>query len=178
MKASYEAGDVDVKRQVLEIVKRRVVKDYFIIGILEQFEDTLALFEIMLPMFYKGATDAWKSDCKYLHYHYVILIWTKAFVDPDIERLKLRSSIFNAVHFHLFEPFISYLMGYSIKKYSEQFAKFYRPKMERILSHNIDGWFSIVHFQRRLLNSVWTVHFRDYWFRLLVWVTVNDNLYL
>ena len=66
MKASYEAGDVDVKRQVLEIVKRRVVKDYFIIGILEQFEDTLALFEIMLPMFYKGATDAWKSDCKYL----------------------------------------------------------------------------------------------------------------
>ena len=65
MKASYEAGDVDVKRQVLEIVKRRVVKDYFIIGILEQFEDTLALFEIMLPMFYKGATDAWKSDCKY-----------------------------------------------------------------------------------------------------------------
>jgi len=62
MKASYEAGDVDVKRQVLEIVKRRVVKDYFIIGILEQFEDTLALFEIMLPMFYKGATDAWKSD--------------------------------------------------------------------------------------------------------------------
>ena len=64
MKASYEAGDVDVKRQVLEIVKRRVVKDYFIIGILEQFEDTLALFEIMLPMFYKGATDAWKSDCK------------------------------------------------------------------------------------------------------------------
>ena len=69
MKASYEAGDVDVKRQVLEIVKRRVVKDYFIIGILEQFEDTLALFEIMLPMFYKGATDAWKSDCKYLYFH-------------------------------------------------------------------------------------------------------------
>lgn len=62
MKASYEAGDVDVKRQVLEIVKRRVVKDYFIIGILEQFEDTLALLETMLPMFYKGAMDAWKSD--------------------------------------------------------------------------------------------------------------------
>ena len=66
MKASYEAGDVDVKRQVLEIVKRRVVKDYFIIGILEQFEDTLALLETMLPMFYKGAMDAWKSDCKWI----------------------------------------------------------------------------------------------------------------
>lgn len=62
MKASYEAGDIDVKRQVLEIVKRRVVKDYFIIGILEQFEDTLSLLETMLPMFYKGAMDAWKSD--------------------------------------------------------------------------------------------------------------------
>ena len=49
-------------------------------------------------------------------------------------------------------------MDYSIKKYSEQFAKFYRPKMERILSHNIDGWFSIVHFQRRSLKPVRTVH--------------------
>ena len=71
MKASYEAGDVDVKRQVLEIVKRRVVKDYFIIGILEQFEDTLALLETMLPMFYKGAMDAWKSDCKC-----ILILWS------------------------------------------------------------------------------------------------------
>ena len=71
MKASYEAGDVDVKRQVLEIVKRRVVKDYFIIGILEQFEDTLALLETMLPMFYKGAMDAWKSDCKW-----ILILWS------------------------------------------------------------------------------------------------------
>ena len=64
MKAAYDSGDLDVKRQVLEIVKRRVVSDYFIVGILEQFEDTLQLFETMLPMFYKGAMDAWKSDCK------------------------------------------------------------------------------------------------------------------
>ena len=64
MKAAYDSGDLDVKRQVLEIVKRRVVNDYFIVGILEQFEDTLQLFETMLPMFYKGAMDAWKSDCK------------------------------------------------------------------------------------------------------------------
>lgn len=62
MKAAYDSGDLDVKRQVLEIVKRRVVNDYFIVGILEQFEDTLQLFETMLPMFYKGAMDAWKSD--------------------------------------------------------------------------------------------------------------------
>ena len=64
MKASYEAGDVDVKRQVLEIVKRRVVKDYFIIGILEQFEDTLKVFETILPSYYSGVLDIWQSDSK------------------------------------------------------------------------------------------------------------------
>ena len=70
MKAAYDSGDLDVKRQVLEIVKRRVVNDYFIVGILEQFEDTLQLFETMLPMFYKGAMDAWKSDCKLRSWFY------------------------------------------------------------------------------------------------------------
>ena len=78
MKAAYEAGDLDVKRQVLEIVKRRVVKDYFIIGILEQFEDSLTLFETMLPMFYKGAMDAWKSDCKLTHLTVIHILMTVA----------------------------------------------------------------------------------------------------
>ena len=55
-----------MKEKATTMAKIQAMRTFFVIGILEQFEDTLALFEIMLPMFYKGATDAWKSDCKYL----------------------------------------------------------------------------------------------------------------
>lgn len=37
----------------------------YVVGILEQFEDTLRMFETMLPDFYSGAMTAWRSDCKY-----------------------------------------------------------------------------------------------------------------
>ena len=42
--------------------KERLVHDYHVIGILEQFEDTLELFEVMMPRYYKDALKVWKSD--------------------------------------------------------------------------------------------------------------------
>lgn len=55
-------GDDDAKSKVLDIAKRRVVHQYYVVGILEQFEDTLRMFETMLPDFYSGAMTAWRSD--------------------------------------------------------------------------------------------------------------------
>ena len=59
-------GDEESKAKVVDIAKRRVVNQYYVVGILEQFEDTLRMFETMLPDFYSGAMTAWKSDCKYM----------------------------------------------------------------------------------------------------------------
>ena len=55
-------GDDESKAKVLDIAKRRVVHQYFVVGILEQFEDTLRMFETMMPDFYSGAMTAWRSD--------------------------------------------------------------------------------------------------------------------
>ena len=40
----------------------RILKDYFIVGILEQFEDSLNLFEKVLPSYFRGAREAADSD--------------------------------------------------------------------------------------------------------------------
>lgn len=55
-------GDEESKAKVVDIAKRRVINQYYVVGILEQFEDTLRMFETMLPDFYSGAMTAWKSD--------------------------------------------------------------------------------------------------------------------
>ena len=47
--------------------KQRVLNDYFAIGVLEQFEDTLRVFEKLLPRYYRGALDVYHSKSKYNH---------------------------------------------------------------------------------------------------------------
>ena len=49
------------KSSIIEQAKTRLAQDYHVIGVLEQFEDTLELFEYMLPKFYKGAMEVWRS---------------------------------------------------------------------------------------------------------------------
>ena len=38
------------------------MNDYFLVGILEQFEDTLNLFGKVLPSYFRGARDAAESE--------------------------------------------------------------------------------------------------------------------
>ena len=40
----------------------RLLNDYFLVGILEQFEDSLNLFEKVLPNFFRGARQAEASE--------------------------------------------------------------------------------------------------------------------
>ena len=41
------------KQKAVEHAKMRLIKDYHVIGVLEQFEDTLELFEAMMPKYYR-----------------------------------------------------------------------------------------------------------------------------
>jgi len=41
-----------------------VEHNFFAVGVLEQFDDTLKLFEKMLPRFFTGATEVYHSDSK------------------------------------------------------------------------------------------------------------------
>ena len=41
-----------------------VERNFFVVGVLEQFEDTLVLFERMLPHIYTGALPAYHSKRK------------------------------------------------------------------------------------------------------------------
>jgi len=50
------------KERAFEISKKHILNNYFFIGILEQFEETLLLAEFLLPEFYKNASNIWKSD--------------------------------------------------------------------------------------------------------------------
>merc|ERR1712110_489611 len=47
---------------VVEITKTRIQRVYYMVGILEQWENTLDLFERMMPQVYRGVRDVWKSD--------------------------------------------------------------------------------------------------------------------
>ena len=40
----------------------RFLNDFFLVGILEQFDDTLKLFEKLIPKFFKGAPHALVSE--------------------------------------------------------------------------------------------------------------------
>ena len=46
------------------MAKVQVLRSFFMIGILEQFVDTLTIFQKMLPSYYNGVIDIWNSDCK------------------------------------------------------------------------------------------------------------------
>ena len=52
-------------QKAAEAAKRNVMKSYFVIGILEQFEDTLTLFETVMPKYFGGIKDVWKTDGNY-----------------------------------------------------------------------------------------------------------------
>lgn len=52
---------VGMQRAVL-LAKRNVAFRFHMVGILEQFEDTLKLFEKMLPSFYEGALDLYHTN--------------------------------------------------------------------------------------------------------------------
>ena len=51
-------------RQGLEKAMHNVEKNFFVVGVLEQFDDTLHLFEKLLPRFFNGATEVYHSDSK------------------------------------------------------------------------------------------------------------------
>lgn len=49
-------------RQAMEKAMHNVEKNFFVVGVLEQFDDTLKLFETLLPVFFMGATEVYHSD--------------------------------------------------------------------------------------------------------------------
>ena len=65
MCADFVRLDDREKQQMLDHAKRNVVNSFYQIGILEQFEDTLTLFEQSIPSVFAGALTAFQSDCKY-----------------------------------------------------------------------------------------------------------------
>lgn len=48
------------ERETVEIAKRNIEKDYIFIGLTEEFENSLRLFENILPNFFHGAVNAWR----------------------------------------------------------------------------------------------------------------------
>jgi len=59
--ATNQADEEAYKTRMLEKAKQRVLNDYFVIGVLEQFEDSLRVFEKLLPRYYRGALDVYHS---------------------------------------------------------------------------------------------------------------------
>jgi len=59
--ATNQADEETYKTRMLEKAKQRVLNDYFVIGVLEQFEDSLRVFEKLLPRYYRGALDVYHS---------------------------------------------------------------------------------------------------------------------
>ena len=49
----------------LEKAMHNVEKNFFVVGVLEQFDDTLHLFEKLLPRYFNGATEVYHSDSKF-----------------------------------------------------------------------------------------------------------------
>lgn len=51
-----------MKEKATVMAKSQAMRSFFAIGVLEQFEDTLKMFETILPNFYFGVSQIWKSD--------------------------------------------------------------------------------------------------------------------
>lgn len=54
-----QACNADEKTAV-EIAKRNIMTEYTLIGLTEEFENSLILFEKLLPNFFRGALEAWR----------------------------------------------------------------------------------------------------------------------
>lgn len=63
--ATNQNEEAEYKTRMLEKAKQRVLNDYFVIGVLEQFEDSLRVFEKLLPRYYRGALDVYHSKSKF-----------------------------------------------------------------------------------------------------------------
>ena len=57
---------VDNSRKA-EIVKRQITEEYVVIGILEQFEDTLKLLSVVLPDYFGGALQIYRRQGRLLY---------------------------------------------------------------------------------------------------------------
>ena len=57
----------DMKEKATTMAKIQAMRTFFVIGILEQFEDTLKVFETILPSYYSGVLDIWQSDSKLIY---------------------------------------------------------------------------------------------------------------
>jgi len=51
-----------MKQKAAKRAKNNVLREFYVIGVMEQFEDTLEIFERTLPRFFKGVTDIWKTQ--------------------------------------------------------------------------------------------------------------------
>ena len=60
----FSALNEEQKNKALDIAKKRIVEDYYVVGILEQFEDTLRLLELLLPRYFRGALGVWRGGCE------------------------------------------------------------------------------------------------------------------
>jgi len=49
------------RAKALELTRVNILREFHIIGVLEQFEETLQLFEHILPDYFDGAVNIWKS---------------------------------------------------------------------------------------------------------------------
>ena len=49
------------REKALELTRVNILRQFHIIGVLEQFEETLQLFEQILPDYFRGAVNIWKS---------------------------------------------------------------------------------------------------------------------
>lgn len=59
--AKSAEDEAAAKSRMVEAAKRRMLNDYFVIGVLEQFEDSLRVLEKLLPRYYRGALDVYQS---------------------------------------------------------------------------------------------------------------------
>ncbi|CAG5104678.1 Oidioi.mRNA.OKI2018_I69.chr1.g1445.t1.cds [Oikopleura dioica] len=56
------SGKEEVTKQAMMKAMHNIEHNFFAVGVLEQFDDTLKLFEKMLPRFFTGATEVYHSD--------------------------------------------------------------------------------------------------------------------
>ena len=53
-----------MKEKAVKRAKANVLREFYVIGIMEQFENTLELFEHTMPNFFSGVTKLWSTRGK------------------------------------------------------------------------------------------------------------------
>merc|ERR1712043_138438 len=56
---------VNMKQRSNKRAKINVLRQFYVIGVMEQFEDTLEMFEHTLPRFFTGISSLWSTQGKY-----------------------------------------------------------------------------------------------------------------